>query len=1241
MNFSSLPKCFLSIVSLWCFGLSVVAQEDDPKTTEPPFSQPPKLEQAFEDDFSIDSRANYEIEGDVKWEKGKLSLGEGSVLQRKLDGSGPWIEIDLELEFPKLTKDGESSELKIWLDLDYVTDSLVLFRQDRKDGKTKSTISIVDSDGNWDANPQTVPVREPRVSDSSLPGGNWSLGYRNGLWQVRQSNRTVLTAHIDNGIAYPTAIVVQAASSKTHIKRLSLEKSKSMSPEHKEIEESELDRLDQFEDQMGEHYQHGNYGDAAKIAEKAADLHKILFGEFHPASAKSINNFAYFTQKMGAYEKAVALYLQAKMVKEKVYGIKHPEYAFTLNNLVGVNTTLGNYKLAEQYCFEAKDIRDALGKDHPDYANSLSYQAVLYKWMGDYEKAEPLYLAGIEFDKKVLDSDDPDYAMSLNNLAAFYEIAGDYEKAEPQYLEAKNIFQKTLGKEHPKYANVLGNLSLLYLSMREYTKAEQLALEAKRIREKVLGKTHRKYALSLNNLGTIYHAMGDYEKAEPMFLDAKGIREKVLGKGSPAYATSLNNLGAVYRNIRDFEKAEPILLEAIQIREKALGKEHRFYALSLINLASLYQLMGRYEEAERLVLEAEKIERKVLGEQHPDYATTLNGLADLYKLMEKHEKAERLYRDSLSIIQSNFERFAAIQTESQQLEYQDKFQSSLSGFLTVTQKLNNDPTNAFELLMNWKGQIQLRQSTVRSIQFDKDNAQLFSDYRSVSQQLFKHLENDPANPKWTERLNNLASAKESIEKELAAKSANFAQTKEQITLKQIQDSLPARAVFVNFHQYYHSEHVDDQLVLQERLLGFVLHATGKVKLIDLGESDSIFQALQDWRTIFDPASDTLANQKKAELAADVLRKRLWQPAEQHFEKRVTTVLISPDGELGTLPFTALPGKNSDSYLVNEYQIATIPVPRLLTEIAKRKSNGRENPKALLVGDVDYASSVKSTDDATQMVAARWRGMNDVLQGDWAQLAQTGLEVEQIRDLLVSTETTKLDSIQLLKQKQASEFLFRDIALNFNILHIATHGFFADPKFETIDTTDQLKNEGRLGRSNRQNESAKYYNLRHPGILSGLVFAGANKKNEAPGADDGIMTADEISVLQLKDVDLVTLSACETGLGKSAGGEGLIGIQRAFQISGARTTVASLWKVDDLATRKLMERFYRNMFEKKMGKLAALTEAQRWLLNNPKEHSDIVRGKRKLTTDKSKIKSGNLKSLPARYWAAWILAGDWR
>jgi CHAT domain-containing protein len=157
-----------------------------------------------------------------------------------------------------------------------------------------------------------------------------------------------------------------------------------------------------------------------------------------------------------------------------------------------------------------------------------------------------------------------------------------------------------------------------------------------------------------------------------------------------------------------------------------------------------------------------------------------------------------------------------------------------------------------------------------------------------------------------------------------------------------------------------------------------------------------------------------------------------------------------------------------------------------------------------------------------------------------------------------------------------------------------------------------------------------------------VLAGANRPLEAEH-DDGILTAFEVSELDLEHVELVTLSACETGLGQSAGGEGVLGLQRAFQVAGAHTVISSLWKVPDQATQMLMVRFYENLWQKKMGKLAALREAQLWMLHEGVKKPELWRGlnlaaPQKLPTDKP---ADTAAGLPPYYWAAFVLSGDWR
>jgi CHAT domain-containing protein len=188
--------------------------------------------------------------------------------------------------------------------------------------------------------------------------------------------------------------------------------------------------------------------------------------------------------------------------------------------------------------------------------------------------------------------------------------------------------------------------------------------------------------------------------------------------------------------------------------------------------------------------------------------------------------------------------------------------------------------------------------------------------------------------------------------------------------------------------------------------------------------------------------------------------------------------------------------------------------------------------------------------------------------------------------------------------------------------MATHGFFADERFRSA--LGRSAQSPAAGLELRADQSVAGY---HPGLLSGLALAGVN----APTADDdGILTAEEVATLDLSRVELAVLSACETGLGQVAGGEGLLGLQRAFHAAGARTVVSTLWKVDDVATRDVMERFYENLWKKEMGKLAALREAQLWMLR--------TRGPRGLTRLKQKSAD---ERLPPYYWAAFVLSGDWR
>jgi CHAT domain-containing protein len=331
--------------------------------------------------------------------------------------------------------------------------------------------------------------------------------------------------------------------------------------------------------------------------------------------------------------------------------------------------------------------------------------------------------------------------------------------------------------------------------------------------------------------------------------------------------------------------------------------------------------------------------------------------------------------------------------------------------------------------------------------------------------------------------------------------------------------------------------------------------------------------------------------------------------------------------LGTFPFAALPGEKDDHYLIEERAVAVVAVPQLLPELlrADAKDNKDRPSSLLLVGDVDFdAGAGKPVLADTSRTAAR--GLRQGAVGEFGPLSATRGEMLAVRD---SFEQHYPDAkVKSLRGTAATEAAFRREASRSRYLHVATHGFFAPDKLKSALAPPDPKKMAAWASSAGDPLGRLGVSGYHPGLLSGLALAGANHVPQ-PGEDDGILSALEVAALDLSGVESVVLSACETGLGEVAGGEGLLGLQRAFQVSGARTVVASLWKVDDKWTRGLIERYYENLWQKKMAKMEALREAQRWLMREgPRRGVDFPADK-------------PLRVAPPFYWAAFVLSGDWR
>ena len=251
------------------------------------------------------------------------------------------------------------------------------------------------------------------------------------------------------------------------------------------------------------------------------------------------------------------------------------------------------------------------------------------------------------------------------------------------------------------------------------------------------------------------------------------------------------------------------------------------------------------------------------------------------------------------------------------------------------------------------------------------------------------------------------------------------------------------------------------------------------------------------------------------------------------------VIVSPDGVLHGLPLAALPGKKAGSYLVDEYLISYLLAPQLLLEVFVRSWNDPKVPALLCVGDIDFGISSHR----------------------WGRLPGTAAEIDAIRKKY--DQGFPNGKVKVLKGLEATKAAFCAETSRHQYLHLATHGFFLPG--EDLRPSERPDQPARGLDFLRISQPQTDW---HPGLLAGLVFAGAN---ETPlvTARPAYLSAMEASELALKSCELVVLSACDTGLGRLERSEGFLSMQRAFQVAGAKATITSLWKVPDRATQELM------------------------------------------------------------------------
>ena len=952
--------------------------------------------------------------------------------------------------------------------------------------------------------------------------------------------------------------------------------------------QSDDDEFNLLDQQIETLIEKGKFREAIPVAQKKVEEAERSRGPEQAETADALEDLGFIFGQIGDYAKAEPILQEALCIRQKVLGEENPATASSLNLLGRLYQDMDAYAKSEPLYREALRIRrKVLGPEHTGTAISLNNLAMLYSETGEYAKAEPLFQEALQIYRQVLGAEHPNTAQLLNNLGALYWRMGEYAKAEPLDQEAVRIRQKVLGPEDPQTAGSLNNLAMLYLYMGEYAKAEPLLQESVRIRQKVLGPEHPDTGGTVGNLGMLYWSMGEYAKAEPLYQEALRVRRKALGPEHPDTALSLDCLAALYWSMGEYAKAEPLYQEAVRIRQKVLGPEHPSTALSLDNLATLYRTMGEYAKAEPLEQQALGIFQKVSGPEHPDTAISLKNLAllefDLGRVGEATGLARQASAAELAILSKIF----SFTSEEQRLAYLGIF----------------DPYSLFPMLKGTEPELAAAVLRYKGVVLDsivEDRLLAEASQGSADQKLVEQLNLDkrqlgqlllqPAQKLSVEanhRIETLEGEVEKIESQLAQHVVGLGHARHAlgVSLEQVQPAIPNDGALIEYLRY---GHYLGKGKLEPRYGAIVLFSKNAPLWIPLGKANEIERLVRRYETL------VRGSPEEEELSANLqaLYEALWAPIGQALPSQKNRIIISPDGEVNFISFATLLTKDKQ-FLAQAYSVQYVASGRDLLRELKR-STAKE---VVLFANPDFGLAstpmlAKAEDRSSNGGSKSMRGSEKREIEDWSFESLTGTQKEsdELSKKFARWGWSPSDFIA----KEATKEALLNIRAPY-ILHLATHGFFAkaDP------TTTQTESETLLNERQGVTKSKFFKNPMH---RSGLALAGAQttieawKHNEVPAVEnDGILTAEDVSTLDLQGTWLVTLSACDTGSGEARAGEGVMGLRRGFIQAGAENLLMTLWPISDEVTLQIMSDFYEAA-HKSGNAPGALADVQReWLV----------------------------------------------
>jgi CHAT domain-containing protein/Tfp pilus assembly protein PilF len=848
----------------------------------------------------------------------------------------------------------------------------------------------------------------------------------------------------------------------------------------------------------------------------------------------------------------------------------------------------GEFDQAMKYLEQAlADGLKELGEQHAEVAAIYSTIGIVYRSKGDYARALDFANQALSIQLATLGENDPAVGSTYNRIANVYSEKNDLDQALAFREKALAIYIAAYGERSAEAASYYNNIGNDYLSRGDYDQALFFHKKSLEMKQAFQGRRHQVVAWSYDNLGQVYYKKSDYERARECYENALSIWRETIGAENFFPTMSYDHLVELNRSTGDYAPALAFAKKSLSIKRRILGERHPSIADTYNLMGQVYFDQGDYATALDCYQNALRANVPAFADSNPSVNPPLAGILGEPQLLESFSgKARTLAARYARKTQAlhDLEMAAATYRHASQLIDQMRHGYKAEGSkLFLVEKATDIYDHAIltTLRLHQITQKEEHKNTAFLLAEKSKAGVMLEALSDAEAKRFAGISDRLLEKERQLRIDLAFYEKSLTEEQLKREdkdSAKIALWQDKVFgLKQVYDALLQRFE-KEYPDYYNLKYQTQTIAVpevQQRLLddrtALVEYFTGK-------DSIFIFAITKNDFTIKTSAKDSLFAPQIEQLRQGIIKQDFAPYAQAAFRlyqtllAPITSILegknliLVPDGLLSAIPFEALltqavnpAGELKDylrlPYLVEAHAMSYAYSATLLQQLQSRKNREAKH---------DYLAFAPLFPEG---LPAGTRGADFVKEN----LAADSLDTERrLRSFLPATKTEVTGifarfensyglferwfgnkSRVYLEQEAKEEKLKSPDLSSYRFLHFATHGLV-----------------------NEKNPK-----------LSGLILT----QEDTTSKEDGILHLGEIYNLNL-NADLVVLSACETGLGQIAHGEGIIGLTRGFLYAGASNVLVSLWQVSDMTTSDLMMDFYDKMLGG-MSKAEALREAK--------------------------------------------------